>query len=49
MVGTDYTHADQSAELMAMDTVEQWGASGQISSEAARKILDDNPRRFYGI
>jgi predicted TIM-barrel fold metal-dependent hydrolase len=49
VVGTDYTHADQSAELMAMETVEQWGASGQISSDAARKILDDNPRRFYGL
>ena len=49
LVGTDYTHADQSAELMALDVVEQWGAAGQIPAEAARKILDDNPRRFYGL
>jgi predicted TIM-barrel fold metal-dependent hydrolase len=49
LVGTDYTHADQSAELMAMDTIEQRAAAGQISSDVARKILEDNPRRFYGL
>ena len=48
-VGTDYTHADQSAELMALDILEQRAASGEISAEVARKILDDNPRRFYGL
>jgi predicted TIM-barrel fold metal-dependent hydrolase len=49
MVGTDYTHADASAELKALDNIEARGASGNISAEAARKILDDNPRRFYGL
>jgi predicted TIM-barrel fold metal-dependent hydrolase len=49
VVGTDYTHADQSAELMALDVIEQRGATGQIPFEVARKILDDNPRRFYGL
>jgi predicted TIM-barrel fold metal-dependent hydrolase len=49
MVGTDYTHADQSAELLALDIVEQRGASGEIAPEVVRKILDDNPRRFYGL
>ena len=49
LVGTDYAHADQSAELVALDVIEQRAASGQISAEAARKILDDNPRRFYGL
>ncbi len=49
LVGTDYTHADASAELRALDIVEQRGASGEIPAEVARKILEDNPRRFYGI
>jgi len=49
LVGTDYTHADQSAELMALDVVEQRGAVGEIPAEVARKILEDNPRRFYGL
>jgi predicted TIM-barrel fold metal-dependent hydrolase len=49
IVGTDYTHADQSAELKALDFVEQSGRSGVISAEIATKILDDNPRRFFGL
>ncbi|MEA2641407.1 MAG: uncharacterized protein QOF51_2801 [Chloroflexota bacterium] len=49
LVGTDYTHADQSAELRALDIVEQRGATGEIPAAVARKILDDNPRRFYGL
>jgi predicted TIM-barrel fold metal-dependent hydrolase len=49
LVGTDYTHADQSAELKALDNVEGFVGRGQIPAEAARKILDDNPRRFYGL
>ena len=49
LVGTDYGHADQSAELEALDTIEQRGATGEIPSGVARKILDDNPRRFYGL
>jgi uncharacterized protein len=49
MVGTDYTHADQSAEMRALDVIEQRAASGEISQEVARKILEDNPRRFYGL
>jgi len=49
LVGTDYTHADQSAEMLALDIIEQRGATGEISAAVARKILDDNPRRFYGL
>ena len=49
MIGTDYSHADQSAELDALDIIEQKAASEEIPSEVARKILDDNPRRFYGL
>lgn len=49
MIGTDYTHADQSAELRALDVIEQKGETGEISKTVVKKILDDNPRRFYGI
>lgn len=49
MVGTDYTHADQSSEIEALDIVEQRAERGEFSKEVARKILDDNPRRFYGL
>jgi predicted TIM-barrel fold metal-dependent hydrolase len=49
LVGTDYTHADQSAELDALDIIEQKAAGGAFSGEVARKIVQDNPRRFYGL
>lgn len=49
MIGTDYTHADQSAELRALDVIERKEAEGELPAGAARKIVEDNPRRFYGI
>jgi predicted TIM-barrel fold metal-dependent hydrolase len=49
MIGTDYTHADQSAELRALDVIERMGTDGVIPVAVAKKIVDDNPRRFYGI
>ena len=49
MVGTDYSHADQASEIEALDIVEQRAAQGQFSNEIARKILDENARRFYGL
>jgi hypothetical protein len=49
MIGTDYSHADQSAEIGALDVIEQRGEKGEIPASVARKILDDNPRRFYGL
>jgi predicted TIM-barrel fold metal-dependent hydrolase len=49
MIGTDYSHADQSAEIQALDVIEQRADKGEISVAVARKILDDNPRRFYGL
>jgi hypothetical protein len=49
MIGTDYSHADQSAEMGALDIIEQRGEKGEIPAAVARKILDDNPRRFYGL
>ena len=49
MIGTDYSHADQSAEIQALDVIEQRGKKEEIPPSVARKILDDNPRRFYGL
>src|SRR5207302_10329362 len=49
MVGTDYTHADQSAELDALDIVEQKAASGAFPAEVARKIAQDSPKRICGL
>ena len=43
MIGTHYSHADQSAEIQALDIEEK----GKIPAAVVRKILDDNPRRFY--
>lgn len=34
---------------MALDVVEQRGARGEIPAEVVRRILEDNPRRFYGL
>jgi hypothetical protein len=49
MIGTDYSHADQSAEIHALDVIEERGQKGDIPAAVARKILDDNPRRFYAL
>ncbi len=49
MIGTDYTHADQSAELGALDVIDQRAANGEIPATVAEKIVNANPRRFYGI
>jgi hypothetical protein len=49
MIGTDYSHADQSAEIEALDVIERRGATGDIPATVAKKIVEDNPRRFYGL
>jgi len=49
MVGTDYTHNDVSAELLALSIVDERAKNGEFSAEVARKIVEDNPGRFYGI
>jgi uncharacterized protein len=49
MIGTDYSHTDISANLSALDEVRVWADQGKISATAARKLLEDNPRRFYGL
>jgi predicted TIM-barrel fold metal-dependent hydrolase len=46
MIGTDYGHADSSTELDALATLRD---SGGISAEQHQKIVEDNPRKFYGL
>lgn len=46
MIGTDYGHADSSTELEALRTLKE---SGGITPEMHKKIVDDNPRRFYSL
>jgi predicted TIM-barrel fold metal-dependent hydrolase len=46
MTGTDYGHVDMSVEIDALRTLEK---NGIVRPELARKILYDNPARFYGI
>lgn len=49
MIGTDYSHSDISANVGAMEQVNQWAREGAISQSVAEKILQDNPAAFYGI
>jgi uncharacterized protein len=46
MIGTDYGHADSSTELSALTTLRD---SGGISPEMHKRIVEDNPRVFYGL
>jgi predicted TIM-barrel fold metal-dependent hydrolase len=49
LIGTDYSHADQSADIDSLKILRRWGDEGRISQRAVTKILDDNPREFYGL
>jgi predicted TIM-barrel fold metal-dependent hydrolase len=46
MIGTDYGHADSSTELDALTTLKE---SGGITPQMHHKIVEDNPRTFYGL
>jgi predicted TIM-barrel fold metal-dependent hydrolase len=46
VIGTDYGHGDTSSELNA---ISRFKAMESLSPEVKRKILSDNPRKFYGI
>jgi predicted TIM-barrel fold metal-dependent hydrolase len=46
VVGTDYGHADTSAEIEALRKLRD---DGKVTPEAANKILDDNARALYGL
>jgi hypothetical protein len=43
---TPYGHVDMSVEIDALRALEK---NGKVRPELARKILQDNPARFYGI
>jgi predicted TIM-barrel fold metal-dependent hydrolase len=46
VIGTDYGHGDTSSELNA---ISRFKAIEGLMPAVKRKILSDNPRRFYGI
>jgi predicted TIM-barrel fold metal-dependent hydrolase len=46
VIGTDYGHGDTSSELNA---IARFKAAADLTPEVKRKILFDNPKRFYGI
>ena len=46
VIGTDYGHGDTSSELNA---ISRFKAMAGLNPQVKRKILSDNPRRFYGI
>jgi hypothetical protein len=49
LVGSDYTHQDSSQELTFARTLEERAAAGEISRELVRKMVYDNPKKFYGL
>ena len=49
MVGSDYGHADQSAEIDAPKHILRMAEAGRFSHDVASKIVDTNARRFYGL
>lgn len=46
IVGTDYGHADNSAEILAMRKLRD---DGRVPAHVVDKILNGNARRFYGL
>jgi len=49
MIGSDYTHFDTSAQPDALMQIRTWVEEGRISETVGRKILEDNPTKFYGF
>lgn len=49
VIGSDYGHADQSAELNALGIFRDKGARGDIPATLAEKTLTTNPARLYAI
>jgi uncharacterized protein len=46
VIGTDFGHTDASSEVDAIDI---FRANSEVTDPVKKKILDDNPRRLYGI
>lgn len=49
IIGTDYSHADMSAEIEAIQILREKGEQGHIDQSTVKKILDNNARAFYGL
>jgi predicted TIM-barrel fold metal-dependent hydrolase len=46
MIGSDYGHADNASELLALSRLKE---QGEIAPEVIDKILYTNPAKFYGL
>jgi predicted TIM-barrel fold metal-dependent hydrolase len=46
MIGSDYGHADNASELLALARLKE---NGEIDPKVIDKILFTNPARFYGL
>lgn len=49
IIGSDYGHADMSAEIDALTILEKQAAEQGVAQGTVRKILDQNARTFYGL
>jgi predicted TIM-barrel fold metal-dependent hydrolase len=49
MLGTDYSHSDVSANVNAFSDIRALAETGRISQSVVEKILERNPREFYGL
>jgi predicted TIM-barrel fold metal-dependent hydrolase len=49
VIGSDYTHADQSMERNFQDVLRARVDAGDLSATALDKMLYDNPKRLYGL
>jgi predicted TIM-barrel fold metal-dependent hydrolase len=46
MIGSDYGHADNASELLALRRLKE---KGELEPRVIDKILFHNPARFYGL
>lgn len=49
VAGSDYTHADQSAEVQALRVLRDRADRGDADPSVIQRILNDNARALYGI
>jgi hypothetical protein len=49
LVGSDFGHADPSQEHGFVPKLLELAERGVLSPDGPRKIMADNPRRFYGL
>ena len=47
--GSDYAHVDPSTEMGHVQALQKLAERGDISSDTVRKIVHENPKRFYGL